>query len=252
MSGSRGHYPARLRLVKPSKAICDFYITEWYGGHLYHTPERFGQLSSSRLFGNDNPIEIDIGSGTAEYLRSHVKERASVNFIGIERAQKPLYYAVRQCAASELTNVRFFRTDARLLLPVFAPGSIRAVYLHFPIPVLKRHERKHEIFNGLFLDLLNNILHDNGILSVMTDSLDYYNKMLSMLTPNAWYTIETDPEICAQVDSMEKSYYHRLWHIQGRPAPRFLLEKKNNVVTIPPVFPSEPAKNVPLVFTQRL
>lgn len=226
MFGSRGHYPARLRVSRPSPELCDFYLKEWQGGKLYRTPELFPRISSRSLFDNDNPLELDIGSATAEYLCSHASDRSDVNFIGVERSQKPLFYAVNKCASMQLKNVRFIRADVRLVYPLLEHSSLSTVYLHFPVPSLQERQVKHKIFTGQFLEYMEKVLCGHGVISIMTDSEPYYYKMIKLLSSDSWYTVETDQEKCSSIDPAEKSYYHRLWHAKGKETYRFLLIKR--------------------------
>jgi tRNA (guanine-N7-)-methyltransferase len=50
-----------------------------------------------------------------------------------------------------LENVVFLRADFRLLYPLLAPGSLDAVYLHFPDPNVRPKFRKHRVFCARFL-----------------------------------------------------------------------------------------------------
>ena len=64
----------------------------------------------SQVFGNKNPIHIEIGMGKGQFLLNMAKRFPEVNFVGIERYTSVLLRAVEKYDTEEfnmLNNVRF-------------------------------------------------------------------------------------------------------------------------------------------------
>ena len=77
-------------------------------------------------------MELEIGCGSGEFLCSLARRDRQTNFVGVEVKRKSIYEAVARASSAALENVVFLRADFRLLYPLLAPGSLDAVYLHFP------------------------------------------------------------------------------------------------------------------------
>ena len=64
------------------------------------------------LFGNDNPIHIEIGMGKGRFLMDLAALNPDINYIGIERYTSVLLRAVQKMEELQLPNVRFLCIDA--------------------------------------------------------------------------------------------------------------------------------------------
>jgi tRNA (guanine-N7-)-methyltransferase len=80
---------------------------------LREDPRNFPSLSD--LYGNDNPVEIEIGCGKGKFLIARAMENPEVNFLGIDVVWKWMKYGVERSRKRRLTNIRFIKTDAREL-----------------------------------------------------------------------------------------------------------------------------------------
>lgn len=109
----------------------------------------------NQIFGNDNPIYIEIGMGKGQFLMTLAKQNPDINYIGIERYSSVLLRAVEKyeefCGRDivpgkeemelpelivdpELPNIRFVCMDAGLITDAFAPGEVARIYLNFSDP----------------------------------------------------------------------------------------------------------------------
>ena len=67
------------------------------------------------IFGNDNPIELEIGMGKGRFIMELAKRNPDKNFVGMERYSSVLYRALQKVEAMEEkpTNLRFICEDAK-------------------------------------------------------------------------------------------------------------------------------------------
>src|SRR5688572_11547035 len=96
------------------------------------------------LFGNDHPIELEIGSGKGTFLTEQARARPDVNFFGIEWANWFYRYASDRLRRNSCMNARMVRADAAFVLSQHVPAeSISVVHVYFPDPWPKaRHYRR--------------------------------------------------------------------------------------------------------------
>ena len=84
------------------------------------------------VFGNDNPVYIEIGMGKGQFLTEMAARHPERNYIGIERYSSVLLRAVERLDKLEedrggrtLGNIRFICMDAAQIAEVFGKGEVR-------------------------------------------------------------------------------------------------------------------------------
>jgi tRNA (guanine-N7-)-methyltransferase len=96
----------------------------------------------SALFGNANPVEIEVGMGKGLFLLTSASGRPETNFFGIEIVRKYQLYATTRFAIRGLPNVKTVCADAKGLFTNFVPpDSVAAVHVYFPDPWWKARHR---------------------------------------------------------------------------------------------------------------
>lgn len=144
---------------------------------MYHHIDNYPPIRSKDLFGNDKPLEMDIGCGTGEFICRLAEKYPETNYIGVEVSFKPIYRAVETAAAASLENIRFIRADINLMRPLMPAESLRKAYFHFPIPIRKASRKKHVIFTPSFLDDIHKALEPEGCISVMSDDKTFFETL---------------------------------------------------------------------------
>ena len=113
----------RLRNVKGSRetiAANDFVIKD--------ETEMKGKWHE--LFGNDNPIHIEIGMGKGQFIIELAKRNPDINYLGIEKYSSVLVRAIEKREQElDLNNLYFIRMDAEYITDVFDKDEIDRIYL---------------------------------------------------------------------------------------------------------------------------
>jgi tRNA (guanine-N7-)-methyltransferase len=124
------------------------------------------------LFGNDNPIYIEIGMGKGDFIIENAKRYPNINFIGIEKFSSVLISAVKKIDESEvvLNNLKLMKEDAIELGEVFLENEVDRIYLNFSDPWPKKRHSKRRLTSHTFLPVFKTILQDNGELILKTDN----------------------------------------------------------------------------------
>lgn len=137
------------------------------------------------LFGNENPVELEVGSGRGLFLVNAGVMHPEVNFLGIEYDFKEGRRAARRLQKRELPNVRILGADARTAIPRCIPDrSVTAVHVYFPDPWWKRRHKKRRIFNPEFLTQAARILQPGGLLHAWTDVEEYFGVICDLVAEN--------------------------------------------------------------------
>ena len=171
----------RLRNITGSREIIGESV------FVVHEPER--QKGNWRnIFGNNNPIHIEIGMGKGRFLMDMAKVYPSINYIGIEKYSSVLLRAIQKMEREEqpLSNVRFIRMDAETIGNVFEMEEVDRIYLNFSDPWPKDRHAKRRLPSREFLARYDKILKKEGQLEFKTDNKDLFLFALEELEPAGW------------------------------------------------------------------
>ena len=123
-----------------------------------------------QVFGNDAPVEIEVGCGKGTFLLQAALRAPTRNFLGLERAPRLAVVAERAIAAAGLTNARVLLCDAGCVVPHLIPARSVAIYhLYFPDPWWKRRHHKRRVYTGRFAAAITRTLASDGRVYVATD-----------------------------------------------------------------------------------
>ena len=126
------------------------------------------------VFGNGNPLALEIGCGTGHFILQQAIRQPGTNFIAIDIYNKGCLKTCAKVDASGLDNVRVVRTEARWLLARgLLPESLSAVYINCPDPWPKKRHRQRRLVNRGFLETLVHYLEPGGDFYFSTDFDDY-------------------------------------------------------------------------------
>jgi len=215
----------RMRVSPPDEQTARRYLRWMPGKRLYENPGSFPQISSPSLFGDQRPLEIEVGCGTGEFLCHLASQNPDANFVGFDIHQKSLYKAVRNAASEDLPNILFVSADFRLVYPLLPDSSLRAIHLRFPDPGMKPRERKKRLFDRRFLDESFRSLQPSGRLLVVTDHQEYFEEMLALARRDGRWLTSHGVKNPSPDEERPVSRFERLWMSRGRPAFRLTLQK---------------------------
>ncbi len=135
----------------------------------------FYRLDLGQLFGNANPVILEIGSGKGRFLISTATERPDLNLIGIEKALHYHRLIRERLLKRHLTNVRLINHDAFLVLRDMIPdASLQEVHIYFPDPWPRKKEQKRRIIRAEVLPEIRRVLVEGGSATYVTDHREYY------------------------------------------------------------------------------
>jgi tRNA (guanine-N7-)-methyltransferase len=145
-------------------------------------PDELSGLSWAALFGNERPVELEIGTGKAGFLLERARAHPERNFLGIERAGEYYRFAVDRMQRWKVPNVRMLRIDAEHFMRVLCPrDSVLALHVYHPDPWPKKRHHKRRLFRKPFVDAAAACLVPGGRIAVQTDHADYFEQIRAVL-----------------------------------------------------------------------
>jgi len=132
-----------------------------------------GALDAVRLFGDQRPLEVEIGFGAGEHLAAQAQARPDTGFIGCEPFLNGVVGALGHVRDQALGNVRLHMGDALTVLERLPDGSLERVYLLHPDPWPKARHAKRRMVNPGPLDLIAAKLKPGAEFRLGTDDPTY-------------------------------------------------------------------------------
>ncbi len=124
------------------------------------------------LFGNNNPIYIEIGMGKGKFIIENSLRYPNINFIGIEKYDSVLAKAVTKIDG-DIPNLRLLRLDALNIDQVFYK-EVSRIYLNFSDPWPKKRHHLRRLSSRVFLEKYEDIFVDKDEIYMRTDNRDLY------------------------------------------------------------------------------
>ena len=157
--------------------------------YVIHEPEA-QKGNWKEVFGNSNPVHIEIGMGKGKFIMGMAKLHPEINYIGIEKYSSVLLRAIQKMEEEALPNVRFIRMDAEDINEVFGKDEVDKIYLNFSDPWPKDRHAKRRLPSRQFLARYDQILVKDGRIEFKTDNRDLFDFALEELEPAGWKSEE--------------------------------------------------------------
>jgi len=166
-----------------------------------------GPFDFRTLFGNDRPVEVEIGIGKGRFLLTQAAERPEVCFLGVEWSLKYLRLAKDRAQRQALKNIRLFRADAQHVLAALLPDrSIVRVHVYCPDPWPKKRHRKRRLFTPATVTHIERVLVPGGYLDLSTDVREYFDEIRELVPSASGLREAVDPLFPIDGSSGRTSY----------------------------------------------
>ena len=155
------------------------------------------------VFGNDNPIHIEIGMGKGRFIIDMAGLNPDINYIGIDRYESVMIKALQKLdkmGDKAPQNIRFIRMDAAEIPDFFKDKEIDRIYLNFSDPWPKERHSKRRLQSREYLQRYDKILNDDGRIEFKTDNADLFEFAVKELNGTNWKLqyisrdLHSDPE----------------------------------------------------------
>jgi len=211
----------RLRNIKGSReavAASEFVI---------QNPEEYkGRWNT--LFGNNNPIHIEIGTGKGKFIIQMALQNPNINYIGIEKYSSVLLRALEKRKEHELSNLYFIRFDAVFITDIFEAEEVDRIYLNFSDPWPKDRHAKRRLTSKEYLDRYDKFLKKDGEVIFKTDNRPLFEFSIEQAKIAGWelkeltYDLHNSEYLAGNI----MTEYEEKFVSEGVPINRFIAYRK--------------------------
>ncbi len=127
-------------------------------------------IDFEKIFGNSNPLVLEIGCGKGQFAREIAKRNPDKNFLAVEKSSNVIVDAAQMAIDEGIPNLRFARGEAEYLDCFIPEKSVECIYLNFSCPYPKNTYARHRLTYRAFLEIYRRILVDSGEIYQKTDN----------------------------------------------------------------------------------
>ncbi len=122
------------------------------------------------IFGNDNPVYLEIGCGKGQFIMKQAQEFPKRNFIAIEGQSNVVLRALQKAEVNKCKNLRIFIDYVNDLEDYFEKRELSGIFLNFSDPWPKaRHAKRRLTYHDRLLNY-KKVLTDDGFIQFKTDN----------------------------------------------------------------------------------
>jgi tRNA (guanine-N7-)-methyltransferase len=170
------------------------------------------------LFGNANPLALEIGCGIGDFIVQTAADLPDRNFIAIDFYNKGCWKTCRRIDRAALSNVRVLRVEARRFIAEQVPkGGLAALYINCPDPWPKKKHRKRRLVNRQFMESVREHLAPGAEVFFATDFDDYGFDVAGMLAGLPGFENRLAPDLYRhELAGYHLSKYMRKFMAEGK------------------------------------
>ncbi|MBD5517646.1 MAG: tRNA (guanosine(46)-N7)-methyltransferase TrmB [Lachnospiraceae bacterium] len=180
------------------------------------------------IFGNHNPIRLEIGMGKGRFIMDLARKNPDINYVGIEKYSSVLIRGIQKLEADPLPNLYFIRMEAEEITAVFAAGEVDRIYLNFSDPWPKDRHAKRRLPSREFLQRYDEILIPEGVIEFKTDNHELFQFALEELEPAGWHLEQMTEDLHHDAQMMQENImteYEERFSKKGNPIYKYVIAR---------------------------
>ena len=128
-----------------------------------------------KVFGNPNPVNLEVGCGKAGFITECAKQTPNENFFAVELLQNIIVMGAERVKKEKVNNIRFFNCGAEYLPRYIKPCSIKTIYLNFSPPYPAGTYENRRLTKDSLIIAYKDFLTSDGIVLQKTDDKDFFD-----------------------------------------------------------------------------
>ena len=211
----------RLRNVKNKQEIMDS------SNYLITNPfDYIGKWNT--VFGNCNPIHIEIGTGKGNFIIGKALNNPDINFIGIEKFDSVIARCLEKIPDG-LPNLKIIRMNALEIDKVFKK-EIATIYLNFSDPWPKKRWYKRRLTSSIFLDKYDSLFQNDACIIQKTDNTELFEYSICSLSRHGYTITDISFDLHhSEIKDNIMTEYEEKFSKKGNPIYYLVAVKKENI-----------------------
>lgn len=178
------------------------------------------------LFGNNNPIYIEIGMGKGKFIIENAIKYPDINFIGIEKYDSVIAKCLPKIPDG-LNNLVILRLDALNIDKVFS-HEISRIYLNFSDPWPKVRHSLRRLSSKVFLAKYDSIFKNNMEICMRTDNRDLFVYSLLSFSEYGYRLRKLSLDLHSEeIDNLITTEYEDKFSDKGMPIYAVVVDKSD-------------------------
>jgi tRNA (guanine-N7-)-methyltransferase len=171
-----------------------------------------------QMFDQERPICIEYCSGNGAWIAAKALAYPDFNWVAIERKFDRVRKIWSKIKNFSLFNLLIVCGEGYRVTQNYIPASsVQAVYINFPDPWPKKRHAKHRLIQVPFIEEIYRVLQPSGVLTMVTDDVDYSEEMIHTLNQVAGFqSLFSHPYYVNEFPSYGNSYFEDLWRQKGK------------------------------------
>lgn len=211
----------RLRNVKNKQEIMDS------SNYLIMNPfDYIGKWNT--VFGNCNPIHLEIGTGKGNFIIGKALNNPDINFIGIEKFDSVIARCLEKIPDG-LPNLKIIRMNALEIDKVFKK-EIATIYLNFSDPWPKKRWYKRRLTSSIFLDKYDSLFQNDACIIQKTDNTELFEYSICSLSRHGYTITDISFDLHhSEIKDNIMTEYEEKFSKKGNPIYYLVAVKKENI-----------------------
>ena len=172
----------------------------------------------STIFGNNNPIVLELACGKGDYAIGLAKMNPEINYVGVDIKGNRLWKGAKTALEQGIQNVRFLRIEIDKLFEFFAENEVSEIWITFPDP--QPHKETKRLSSGRFLNVYRKVMPTTGLINIKTDSDLFYESSLEQVQEDQLTLLQNIRDVYALNPVPEflkiRTFYESIWLEMGK------------------------------------
>ena len=135
-----------------------------------------------KIFGNSNPVQLEIGCGKGQFACEIAKRHPNINFVAVEKSANVIVAGCEKALEQAINNLVFVKCSAEYLRCYLPQNSIERLYLNFSCPFPKKKYASHRLTAVNFLKVYDSFLKPDAEIHFKTDNRALFEFSLEQLS----------------------------------------------------------------------
>lgn len=169
-------------------------------------------------------IILELGSGSGAHLIELARRNPTKLCIGFEIRFKRGVRTVEKALQQGIENIFVIRCKGQEISKIFNKHSVEQLYINFPDPWAKNHQKKHRIISTKSLEKFVNILTQNGEFYFKTDHREYFDSVVKLINNSNFfsssrvsYDLFNDEKAKEWMEESIPTEFEKLFRSQNKP-----------------------------------